>query len=228
MLPNDKTANQTIAALEQVLINTATSDTGHRLPPERDLAQSLGVSRRQLRTALDELEARGVLFRRRGQGTFAAPPPLPEGGRHRVLAASVSPDQIMDVRLQIEPHLAQLAAARITPDAAAQLKVLMLNSCNAETAEAYDLADEIFHYRIAALADNPLFLELYQLIRQLRQESGWRERRAITNVPHVLRMLAVQHRAIYSAIAAGDPQAAGEAVRLHMTFLAKTIAGKTP
>jgi len=216
-----------IAVLEQLLKDSATSDEAHRLPPERELAQRLGVSHRQLRLALDTLEARGILFRRRGQGTFAVPPPLPEGGRYRVLGAAVTLDEIMDVRLQIEPHLAQLAATRITPEAAAQLGVLMLNSCNAADAEAYDLADEIFHYRIAALAGNPLFLEVYQLIRQLRRESGWRERRAATNVPHVLRTLADQHRAIYDAIAAANPDAAGKAVRLHMNYLAETIADKT-
>lgn len=228
MLQSDDGAERTIIALERLLAEASAGDEAHRLPPERELAQTLGVSRRQLRVALDALEARGILFRRRGQGTFAAPPPLPDGGRHRVLAASVSPDQIMDVRLQIEPHLAELAAARITDEEITQLEVLMLNSCNAETAEAYDLADEIFHYRIAALAANPLFLEVYQLIRQLRREKGWRARRAATNVPHVLRELAAQHRAIYDAIAARTPEAAGKAVRLHMTYVAETIAGKAP
>lgn len=228
MLHGDDMQDRTILALERMLAQPSGTDAAHRLPPERELAQSLGVSRRQLRVALDALEGRGVLFRRRGQGTFAAPPPLPEAGRHRTLAASITPDQIMDVRMQIEPHLAQLASVRITPEEAAQLHSLMENSCTADSAEAYDLADEIFHYRIAALAGNPLFLEVYQLIRELRREAGWRDRRAATNVPHVLRDLATQHRAIYQAIAAQDPQAAANAVRLHMRYVAETIAAKSP
>jgi DNA-binding FadR family transcriptional regulator len=223
--PSDP-AEATITALERLLAEKA-SDAARRLPPERELAQTLGVSRRQLRVALDALEARGIVFRRHGQGTFAGPPPLPDAGRHRTLAAIVPPDQIMDVRLQIEPHLARLAAQRITPDEAAQLQALMLNSCNAENAEAYDLADEIFHYRIAVLAGNALFMEIYQLIRQLRREKGWRDRRAVTNVPHVLRELAQQHRAIYEAIAAANPEAAGVAVRAHMDYVAHAIAAKT-
>lgn len=227
MLEGDEAVEQIIAALERMLAKSTISEDAGRLPPERELAQNLGVSRRRLRAALDLLEARGIVFRRRGQGTFAAPPPLPEGGRHRVLAASVTPDQIMDVRLQIEPHLAQLSARKITAEAAAQLEVLMRNSCNAVTAEAYDLADEIFHYRIAELADNPLFLEVYQLIRQLRREKGWRERRAATNVPQVIKDLAAQHRAIFEAIAAGDPERAGEAVRMHMNYVALAISGKS-
>lgn len=217
----------TMAELERLLAETSAAD-GLRLPPERELAASLGVSRRHLRLALDGLEARGLIFRRRGQGTFAAPPPLADGGRHRTLAASVTPDQIMDVRLQIEPHLAELAAANTTPAAATHLRSLLKNASTAKTAEAYDLADEIFHYRIAEMAGNPLFLEIYQLIRQLRRESGWRERRAETNVPSFLKVSGEQHQDICTAIIAGDGPAAHAAVRRHLIHVAQTVAHQAP
>ena len=85
---------------------------GDRLLPEREMAQYLGVSRARLRQALDQLEREGVLFRRRGQGTFVQPPPATDATRLKSLARRVSAQQVMEVRLQIEPALAGLAALR--------------------------------------------------------------------------------------------------------------------
>ncbi|KEO54808.1 FadR/GntR family transcriptional regulator [Thioclava indica] len=220
-------AQEVLLAVQNLLEGAAVVNNGGRLPPERELAQSLGVSRRQLRCALDSLEDQGVVFRHRGQGTFAAPPPLPDGGRHRFLASRISPDQILDVRLQIEPHIAQLAAKRITPEAAKQLETLMNNFCVAETTEALELADEIFHYRITELAGNPLYMEIYRLIRELRRRSDWRERRSEPNDPSLLKASAAQHKTIYEAISLGDGKAASAAVRDHLIFISNSITDKT-
>lgn len=216
-----------LLAVQRLLEDAAVTNKDARLPPERELAQSIGVSRRQLRSALDTLEDQGIIFRHRGQGTFSAPPPLPDGGRHRVLASSIAADQIMDVRLQIEPHIAHLAALRITPEATEQLRVLMNNFSTAESIEALELADEIFHYRIAELAGNPLYMEIYKLIRELRRKSGWRERRSEPNEPGLLKASADQHKTIYEAISSGNGKAASAAVRDHLMFVSDTIAGKT-
>lgn len=210
-----------IAALAPYLSEAAR--TGGRLPPERKLAEILAVPRRRLRLALDELQWNGAVFRRHGQGTFVTPPPHPEAGRHRLLAGRLTLDQLMDVRRQIEPRLAELAASRLTPEESAQLDHLLQKTRSSATAGEYDLADEVFHYRIAELAGNALFLEIYDLIRQLRRETGWRERRAETNVPDTIQMLGEQHQRIFDAIATSDPAAAGNAVREHLAFVASAI-----
>ncbi|MDN5567391.1 MAG: FCD domain-containing protein, partial [Paracoccus sp. (in: a-proteobacteria)] len=120
-------------------------------------------------------------------------------------------------------RLAQLAADRALPDEIANLQVLMQRSRDADNAHDYDVADEVFHYRIAELAGNPLFLEIFDLIRNMRQEAGWRERRAETNVPQVMQALGQQHQQIFDAIAAGDVTGAGQAQLLHMDFVASAI-----
>lgn len=212
-----------IAALSPHLSRAA--ESGGRLPPERRLAEMLNIPRRRLRLALDELQRRGAVFRRHGQGTFISPPPRPDTGRHRFLAGRLTLDQLMDVRCQIEPRLAELAATRVTLADIRQLDNLLRNSRGAATPREYDLADEVFHYRIAELAGNALFLEIYDLIRQLRREAGWRERREETNVPGMIRVLGEQHQQIFDAIAAGNPTAAGEAVHAHLAFVASAIDG---
>ena len=210
-----------IAALAPIL--TEAAKPGGRLPPERRLAEILGIPRRRLRLALDELQRRGAVFRRHGQGTFVTPPPRPDAGRHRLLAGRLSLDQLMDVRRQIEPRLAELAATRAGAGDLAQLEILMRQSREAVQPQEYDLADEVFHYRIAELAGNALFLEVYDLIRQMRREAGWRERREETNVPGFLRLLGQQHQHIFDAIAAGDAAGAGQAQRDHLDFVASAI-----
>ena len=210
-----------IAALAPIL--TEAAKTGGRLPPERRLAEILGIPRRRLRLALDELQRRGAVFRRHGQGTFVTPPPRPDAGRHRLLAGRLSLDQLMDVRRQIEPRLAELAATRAGAGDLAQLEILMRQSREAVQPQEYDLADDLFHYRIAELAGNALFLEVYDLIRQMRREAGWRERREETNVPGFLRLLGQQHQHIFDAIAAGDAAGAGQAQRDHLDFVASAI-----
>lgn len=210
-----------IEALTPYLSKAA--QTGGRLPPERKLAEMLGVPRYRLRHALDELQRGGSVFRRHGQGTFVSPPPHPDSGRHRLLAGRLTLAQLMDVRRQIEPRLAELAASNITAANISQLDNLLQNTREAATASEYDLADEVFHYRIAELADNALFLEIYDLIRQLRREAGWRERREETNVPGLIRTMGEQHQRIFDAISVGDSTEAGDAVRAHLEFVASAI-----
>lgn len=209
-------------ALDPVLAVAAAGNG--RLPAERVLAENLGVSRRQLRHALDELARQGVLFRRRGQGTFVTPPPSPDTARHRQLADNLSLAQLMDVRRQVEPRLAELAALHSRPEDLPALEALMQRSRHAETASDYDLADEVFHYRIAELAGNALFFEVYDLIRRTRNQSRWRIRRAEINSREIITKLGHQHQQIFDAIATGDAQAAGLAQRQHMDFVAGALS----
>ena len=214
-------AEAVIAALSPLLAEAGAG--GGRLPPERALAETLGIPRRRLRLALDELARRGVLFRRRGQGTYVAPPPPIDRTRPRLLAGRLNLAQLMDVRRQVEPRLAELAALNTPPEALATLEALMLRTRAATEPAEYDRADEVFHYRIAELAGNALFLEIYDLIRQTRRESGWRARRAEVNRPDLLAQLGTQHGRIFAAIASGDSAAAGRAQRAHMDFVAEAI-----
>ncbi|MDB6179743.1 FadR/GntR family transcriptional regulator [Paracoccus fistulariae] len=222
MEPAADDLQEVLKALEPLLAS-ASREGDTRLPAERDLAEQLGVPRRRLRLALNELQQRGKIFRRHGQGTFVAPPPHPDRGRHRMLAGKIALGQLMDVRLQIEPRLAELAAINGTEAEFAQLAILMRKTREAKTPRDYDLADEVFHYRIAELAKNPLFLEIYDLIREMRREAGWRERREETHSPAVISMLVEQHQKILDAISRRDPEAANAEVGNHLRYLARTI-----
>jgi DNA-binding FadR family transcriptional regulator len=71
----------------RLLLDEAAPGGDHRLPPERDLAEQLGVGRRALRRALEVLEAEGRIWRHQGKGTFAGPRPVtPDGWARGALA----------------------------------------------------------------------------------------------------------------------------------------------
>src|SRR5438132_8006132 len=92
---------------------------GDRLPPERELAKRLGISRASLRHGLRFLAAMGVLSSRHGSGTYIADgPPALDSEPLKLLAAlhRFTPDEMFEARRQIEVGIAGLAAERSTDD----------------------------------------------------------------------------------------------------------------
>ena len=83
-----------------------------RLPPERDLARQLAVSRMALRVGLERLEAEGRIWRHVGQGTFVGARPEMPPKRLSFITANTSPAEVLEARLAIEPQIARMAALR--------------------------------------------------------------------------------------------------------------------
>ena len=111
---NDSQENSNYA-LEKLraLLRTESIDADGRLPTERALSETLGVSRRAVRRALEVLEAEGRVWRRQGSGTYLGQ--RPDGWNEHVgsIVAGTNLLEIMEVRLRVEPQLAQLAAMRV-------------------------------------------------------------------------------------------------------------------
>ncbi|MEX3317088.1 FadR/GntR family transcriptional regulator [Sulfitobacter sp. PS-8MA] len=194
-----------------------------RMPPERALAEHLGVSRARLRLALGLLQEDGTIYRRHGQGTFATPPPATNADSLRHLARQVTPSDIMEVRLEVEPALAALAADRARPQEIERLEQLMRATLNLSSADAYETADDKFHYKIAEVARNPLFLTVYDSIRAVRREVAWTSRRRTYHPPETLQILGEQHMTLADAIARRDSLGAAAAMEQHLLTVSKTL-----
>jgi DNA-binding FadR family transcriptional regulator len=194
-----------------------------RLIAERDLAKRLEISRARLRRVLDNLEQDGVIFRRQGQGTFLSPPPLPNQPRVQQLASTVTPREVMEVRLEVEPALAALTAERATASELKQLQSFAEATVAAGTTEAYERADDIFHYKIAQMAKNPLFLSIYEEIRAVRNQAAWAAHRASTYSRETIAELGEDHRGILEAIGANDVRGAASAMRRHLVHVSNTM-----
>jgi len=199
-----------------------------RLLPERTLADRLGISRSRLRAILDDLAREGLIFRRHGQGTFLQPPPAQASERFGVLARRVSPGDLMEVRLELEPALAAYAAERGSPEDKARLLRLMENTLRAPDLAGYERADDIFHYKIAEMSGNPVFLTLFEEIRSLRQAAEWTRARQTALGPEEIAENSIQHGAIANAICAGAARAARRAMRLHLQKVEASLLKSLP
>lgn len=199
-----------------------------RLPTERKLVEGLGVGRRAVRVALESLDAEGLIWRRQGKGTFVGQPP----DKAQVLAAELvgetSFTEIMAARLCIEPTLAAMAASRATPDDIQRMRNLAQHVASAPDPDTIELWDGALHRLIARTAGNRTLLAAIAMIDEIRGNDRWRELRAKARSLERLRTSDREHHAIIDRIAAGDAEAAAEAMRAHLTTLAENLTSILP
>ncbi|MBW6420128.1 FadR family transcriptional regulator [Rhizobium sp. XQZ8] len=195
-----------------------------RLPTERALTDLLGISRRAVRRALEVLEAEGLIWRRQGSGTFIGERPSDLHPHLDSIVAGTDFMEIMEVRLRIEPQLAQLAAMRAKPADVERMREIAVKIIESGDADARELWDGALHRLIAQSAGNQLFLSIFDVINRVRQDEAWRaiRERARSN-GEAVKMSFTQHTGIIEAIAAHDPARAGEAMREHLLMLQERL-----
>jgi DNA-binding FadR family transcriptional regulator len=218
------------AALDRLreLLRTGRFEAGARLPTERTLAEEFGVSRRSVRRAFEVLEAEGIVWRRQGSGTFAGPRPAEPDERLDVLVAGTDPMEVMEVRLRLEPQLAQLAAMRAKPDDVRAMYDLVTRITECTDADGRELWDGALHRKIAQCAGNNLMLALFDTMNRVRQDLAWQNIREQARVAARSRPITHdQHLAIVDAVAARDPVGAGEAMRRHLLTIQEHLVRAT-
>lgn len=187
-----------------------------RLPPERDLAARLGVSRADLRKALAVLESDGLIWRHVGRGTFIGSRPVLNLADVAYLGELASPSQVMVARIAVEPELARLAAlyaARADFEAIAH----WTQRCrSAPDWRSYEAADNNLHHAIAKATHNKLLLYLFDTLNTVRRSTVWGQRRTTTRPPPD-HFSFDQHDAIRAAILARDGARAAALMRDHLT-----------
>ncbi|MBK0422245.1 FadR family transcriptional regulator [Leucobacter sp. CSA2] len=197
---------------------------GDRLPPERELAEHLGVSRVSIREALRELENRGLIDRRPGRGTVVLAPgegsSIAEGLSESVSGLNPEIQHIMELRAILEPPIARITAKRATARDLAQLRELVEAMEADVSQERYAELDRAFHQAIAQYAHNPLLALINEKIAQ--QIAPSRSSRYQTRARRAASSAA--HRRIYEAIATGDGDLAEHEARDHVLDIGHQIA----
>lgn len=192
---------------------------GDRLPPERELAQRLGVSRSSVRQALTLLRAAGLIHTRQGDGVYLQRPPeeIHADLTTAAIAAQQSMPQVMEVREALETHLARLAARRRSSQDVDRLRAAYDAMATAiERGEDPCDADAQFHAAIAHAADNPM---LERLMDQLATQIALTRRASLSRPGRPARSLE-GHRRILEAIVARNEEGASAAMREHLMVVA--------
>ncbi|MBB3411694.1 DNA-binding FadR family transcriptional regulator [Rhizobium sp. BK316] len=222
----DDTQGNSNYALEKLraLLQSDSLDADGKLPTERTLSEILGVSRRSIRRALEVLEAEGRIWRRQGSGTFAGK--RPDGWSNHVdsIVADTDLMEIMEVRLRVEPQLAQLAAMRAKVADVERMHDLVKKIYESTDADGRELWDGALHRQIAQCAGNTFFLMIFDVINRVRQDEAWQAiRERARSASRTREVTHGQHTAIVDAIAARDPGKAGEAMRQHLLTLQESL-----
>ena len=201
-------------------------EPGDRLPSERELTETLGVTRNVLRRALDAMERDGVLWRHVGKGTFisnagsAAANPLVELGRQ------LTPFRMMRARMAIEPAIAREAAVNASGKALMRMQLAMERAHTAPNWAEYEKQDDIFHRAIAEASDNLLLLTLFDQLNQVRRAVAWGNVVRDTPRPPQGHTSFAEHEAIAEAIAGRVPEAAYDAMRNHLRSVSERLFGE--
>lgn len=188
--------------------------TGQRLPPERVLADQMNISRTSLRDAIARLEVLGHLEARQGTGVFVREPSaahLTQPFQSMLIRSPQKLAHLLEFRQMIEPEVAAQAAARATPTQIAQLQHC-LERQEAARARHIKLSDEdlIFHSLIAQIAGNEVVMLVLETLRSLMTQL---RNQVVGDQPE---LTISQHHAVVSAIASTSPQAARQAMHIHM------------
>jgi DNA-binding FadR family transcriptional regulator len=189
---------------------------GDRLPPERELAEQLQVSRVAIREALRVLQNAGFIVTRPGAlgGTFVTDlsfQHLSEAFLDLLLAEKISISELNQVRLMIEPEMSRIAATKINPGYAKRLQ----EALEAEEIISSSLDDDLerkttVHFILAEMCGNRLF---EALIRSLL----WLTRRVVKTADPDFHTMhpAGMHRPIVEAVIAGNPKKSAQAMQKH-------------
>lgn len=201
---------------------------GDRLPPERDLARLLGVSRPTVREAMIALEIAGLVEVRVGAGIFVtlqATVERADAAVRRIARAGPSPMELLGARLLIEPEVAARAAAMAEPEALQAIAETLEQMEAAVDTPAHRAADQLFHGRIAAATHNTVLVSLVdeiwgQMFTPLFERMGARS----GLIPQARDATLDEHQAIYKAIAAGDSAGARRAMTNHLSNVERILA----
>jgi len=198
--------------------------TGDRLPPERELAQRLGVSRATLSQALVALEVIGVVAVRHGDGTL-----LTDAGPRRIIEAIRAHadrlPEIIEAREALETKLAALAATRRTPaDLTAIHAALEQMERDVEAGGRGVAGDEAFHAAVTAAGHSDLLAQMMTAISDLVRET----RIESLSQPGRPRDSLAGHRRVAEAIEAGDAVAAGAAMHDHVAMVSDVALLRDP
>jgi GntR family transcriptional repressor for pyruvate dehydrogenase complex len=189
---------------------------GDKIPPEREFARTLKVSRASLRTGIGYLAAMGIMKVRHGVGTFVADGP-PEFSKASLSLLGVLHGfqswQMFEARLILESSLAELAAERGREEhntALAEEVAEMFSTM--ESPAEYLIHDVLFHRVISQASGNPILAALMETVTSAIYD----ERLKTVERSRNLRESAEMHREIYRAIRARKPLEARKLMEEHL------------
>jgi len=201
----------------QGLIVSGHLELGMKLPPERELAEQIGVSRTVIREAVQVLVTKGLMETKHGVGTVvcrASNDHFAESLNLLRLTHGVTLDDLHHVRSILEVENARLAALQATEEDISGLRQILAKMEQVKAdAQTFADKDAEFHTALAQTSHNPLMIVLLDSIREPMQEI----RVSVSRYPELFATVMPDHAKIVERVAARDPDGARQAMQAHLS-----------
>lgn len=225
---HESLAGAVVAQVED-LIASGILKQGSKLPSERELSETLGVSRPKLREALNTLEERGLVHTRHGEGSFVAPltgeamlPALLSlYGRHEPAFFDY-----LEYRREQEGFAARLAASRATKADKARIADVLKDIQRAFDEDDSVLAQEsdfALHAAIVDASQNATLIHMMASIFHLTKQGVFYNRDFLKSIDGTGERLLEQHIELGSAVINGEPERAHRAALDHIDFVEQSF-----
>ena len=198
------------------MVRTKSLKPGDQLPPERELATYMQVSRPSLREALRGLQILGVLKMRQGGGIYVTgleASDLLGPLQFLITLDSKNLGSLYESRHMIDGSIARMATGLITDAQIAKLhKLVEAQTHLTNDSLGFRLADTEFHETIASATGNPFLVTISHSLYVL----GMEYRRIAAETPQVLARSLAEHKVIVAALESRDPAATEAAMQAHL------------
>ncbi len=196
---------------------------GAKLPTEREFAKRFGLPRNAIRRSLSQLEAEGYVTREVGRGTFMTPQEAADASAAAGSALNISPAEVMEARLRIEPAIAELIVTNATAADFARMESCLEKAEQASGMDEFELWDAALHQAMANASHNRFMVRILEIVTAVRQQSEWGKLKDRIVTPQRRLIYQQEHRAIVMALKDRDDARAKTAIVAHLQHARRNL-----
>ena len=221
-------SKQQVQRIRDFVIGGAADGTlapGAKLLTEREFSKRFRLPRNAVRRSLAQLEAEGYITREVGRGTFLTPPPAAEAASPAGTILNISPAEVMEARLRIEPAIAELIVTNATAADFARMETCLEKAEQAAGLDEFELWDAALHQAMANASHNRFMVRLLEIVTAVRQQSEWGKLkdRIVTTERRLI--YQQEHHAIVTALKNRDDTRAKAAIVTHLQHAKRNLFG---
>ncbi|KJS82526.1 MAG: hypothetical protein JM58_14805 [Peptococcaceae bacterium BICA1-8] len=218
-----------IAEQIKSLISEGALKVGDRLPSERELSTQFSASRSTVRESLTSLEILGLIEVKTGLGTFVSKQtPNDNNILGEELGSNISPTELFEARLIIEPKLSNLAAQRATIEDVQEMTKVIEEAKHLDNTQVdkFEELDRKFHLLIAKAANNEVLYKFEENINSERLGKLWGNMK-VKSLQKEGRVdkYKTEHQEILDSIQERNPTLAEKLTRKHLLEIKRNIFG---
>ncbi len=196
---------------------------GAKLPTEREFAKRFGLPRNAIRRSLSQLEAEGYVTREVGRGTYLTTQEAEDGSSAAGSMLNISPAEVMEARLRIEPAIAELIVTNATAADFARMESCLEKAEQAAGLDEFELWDAALHQAMANASHNRFMVRMLEIVTAVRQQSEWGKLKDRIVTPERRLIYQQEHRTIVMALKDRDDARAKTAIVAHLQHARRNL-----